>query len=198
MLPDWISPEILDKLSKPALTIMLILAIGLWWLGAIIDDKIGLKSQATRIPDYWMEGLVARTMDAQGRLQRAITVAKVQHFADDNSIELFAPTIAQFDPIAPTWRARSQTGWLLDKGDKVILTGQVVLEREARGSINAAQLRTEKLLVQLKDQYAETNQQVHVLNGKSHVNAGAMQLWFKNPMRILLTSGVKAHYEITR
>ncbi len=173
-----------------------LLAGGSWWLYRSIDEEPERQARPPHTPDYWVEGLTARSMDMEGRPQRILQARTVQHYPDDGSTELTQPRLQLLEPGRPPWRISSEQGWVAPDGGLVLLQGEVEIRREASPGRYPVHLVTRDLRVQPKDEYAETEHPVRVISGPHRVRSTGLQAWLRAPVRIKLLADVRAHYEV--
>jgi lipopolysaccharide export system protein LptC len=185
------------KSSTLAISALLLLALGSWWLRLGIEDRVERRANPPHTADYWVERLSARTMDNAGHPRRMVTAAAMRHFPDDESTELTAPQIHLLGPRQPPWQIRAETGWVSPNGELVLLQGAVVIDRAAALEVLPVHLETRDVRVQPKQEYAETEQPVAVVNGPHQVHSRGMRAWLKEPVRIKLLADVHGHYEVS-
>lgn len=178
------------------LGLFLALALGTWWLSQQIGDEPEARPPTSHIPDYWIERISARIMDAQGRLRRVIGTDKLQHFPDTDKSNLLNPKLDFLSPDAPPWQVRAISGWIEPNGETLMLQGLVTVTQDAAPGKLPVRLETQDLKIRPKEQYAETNQLVRITSGLSNVQSQGMQIWLKEPIRIKLLAAVRAHYEV--
>jgi len=177
-------------------TLLLILATAAWWLQQGIQEDPPRQPRQTHTPDYWVEDLSVRTMDAEGRPRRLLNAVSMRHFPDDDSTELTEPELLLLEPGRPPWRVRSELGWVSPDGELVLLQGEVHIDREAADGVRPVHLVTRDLRVQPKSEYAETEHPVRTESGPHWLESTGMQAWLREPVRIKLLANVRGHYEV--
>ena len=175
---------------------LLALAAGSWWLRQGEEDTTPRQAHPAHTPDYWIDGLSARTMDAQGRPRRLLQAESMRHFPDDDSTELTRPELTLLEAEGPPWRIRSELGWVSPDGELVLLQGEVHIERSGDGEARPLHLVTRDLRVQPKDEYAETEQAVRIDSGPHWLESNGLQAWLREPVRIKLLADVRGHYDV--
>lgn len=177
-------------------TLLALLAAVSWWLQENDEETVARAARPAHTPDYWVEGLVARSMDIYGRPQRILQARMLTHYPDDGSTELTLPRLQLLEPDRPPWRIDSKYGWLSPDGELVLLQGEVNIRREASPGRLPVHLLTRDLRVQPKDEYAETEHHVRILSGPHRVQSTGLQAWLRPPVRIKLLADVRGHYEV--
>jgi len=187
-----------QRSTRPLLltALLMILAGGTWWLRQGVQDDTERQPHPPHTPDYWIDGLNARTMDKEGRPRRLLTAESLLHFPDDQSTELTRPELLLLEDGRPPWRIRSELGWVSRDGELLLLQGEVQIERETDGNVRPMHLVTRDLRVQPKDEYAETEQPARVDSGPHWMESTGLQAWLREPVRIKLLADVRGHYEV--
>jgi len=176
--------------------LLLVVAGASWWLAREQREAAPKVPRPPHTPDYWIEGLSARTMDLQGRPRRLLLADSLRHFPDDDSTELTAPRLQLLEPGRPPWRIRSELGWVSPDGELVLLQGKVNIERAGIDGNRPVHLVTRDLRVQPKQEYAETEQPVRVDSGPHWIESTGLQAWLRQPVRIKLLADVRGHYAV--
>lgn len=185
--------------NKMVLGVLFIMVVLSWWWSQMEGVLPEVVRTARHAPDYWIDGLVAKTMNAEGRLNRVIMAEHTEHFPDDGSTDIVRPQMDFIGPSnEPPWRVRSETGWLAPDGKQLLLKGIVTIDKEAAPESLPVHITTRELRVQLQENYAETSELVHMKSGRNHVRARGMQVWLKKPIRVKLLANVRASYEISQ
>lgn len=173
-----------------------LLAIGTGWLNLTHREDPPRVSRAPHLPDFWVEGFNALTMDAEGRPARRLTASLMRHFEDDGTTELTAPVLLVYEPGLPPWHIRSERGWMSGDGNLLLLQGEVLIDREASERSRPVHLVTRDLRVQPREDYAETDQAVHAESGPHWVTSQGLEAWLRAPVRIKLLAQVRGHYAV--
>lgn len=173
--------------SRELLTGLALLTLGLfaWWVNALRDEDAEVAQAGAPKPDYIAEGVVAVTMNEAGRAARRLTTPRLWHYPDDDSTELEEPRLTILSPSAPPWRIRSDTGWIGDDGEELLLQGTVRAQRAASRDLEALSLETSEMLLLPDWDYAETDRFAELERGAGWVTAtDGMQVWFGPQLRI--------------
>jgi LPS export ABC transporter protein LptC len=98
-------------------------------------------------PDFIVNGVTLTQFDPQGRPTNRLFAEKLTHFAVDDRAELERPRYVSLRPDQPQLEARSQRAVVQGSGERIVMTGDVVISR-APGSDGDAPMRltTEKLV----------------------------------------------------
>lgn len=126
-------------------------------------------------PDFVVDGVTLTQFDAEGRATNRLFAETMTHYAIDDRAELRRPRYVSLRPDQPQLEARARHGLVEGSGERVLLTGDVVITR-APGPQNAPPMRltTEKLLAILDRELYTTDQPVEVVRGDSVIRAVGM------------------------
>jgi lipopolysaccharide export system protein LptC len=138
--------------AKPAVAAILLgLAALSWWLPRSFTPTAGVAEQTRKHePDYTVDNFTAVAVDAQGQKQYELSARQLVHYADDGSSELEEPYLIQYrEGMAPT-HSRARKGFLPDGSAYILLTGDVHVARGRDPLGAAADIRTDKMRVELE------------------------------------------------
>jgi lipopolysaccharide export system protein LptC len=168
-----------------------------WWLDQLVQPQ-GSRSDARQRhdPDLIVESFKARKFGEDGRTLYTLVARKMVHYPDDDSAILEKLHFEAFEPRQPRMTISSQTGRLLEGGDKVWFEGNVVMVRDADRRYEASQLTTDRLLVLPNDGVARTREPVLLENPSGRVEALGLEL--NNQTRVLKLDRVRATYKPPR
>ena len=167
-----------------------------WWVNRQSEPEPTPRPGDAHRPDYQVDGLTATAMAPDGTPGRRLTTDQMRHYPDDDTTELDQPHLVVYAKSGPPWNIRSERGWVGPDGERVLLQGQVRVDREGAPGAEPVHLITDQLRVQPKAEYAETDQPVRITSAESWVDAVGLQAWFGDPVRIKLLSNVRGRYEV--
>ncbi len=143
--------------AKPAVAAILLgLAVLSWWLPRSFAPTAGVaEAPRKHEPDYVVDNFTAVAVDARGQKQYELSARHLVHYADDGSSELEEPYLIQYrEGMAPT-HSRARKGLLPDGGAYIELTGDVHVARGRDPLGAAAEIRTDKMRVELEQPAAK-------------------------------------------
>jgi len=174
-----------------------ILAILSWLLIASLESKEErIYSSSKHTPDYFLEEFNTIEMNKEGNPLKRIRAEKMTHYPDDDSTEIIKPNMVIYSQIRPPWKIKADTGWLSGDGRLLYLKGDVSIDRDAAVNFKPVHIVTSNLRIEPKENYAETDEKIHIKSLKNWVTSVGMQAWFANPMRLKLLSKVRGKYEV--
>ncbi|PCI20818.1 MAG: LPS export ABC transporter periplasmic protein LptC [Piscirickettsiaceae bacterium] len=174
-----------------------IIAAGTWWLAFIEDPQpeIVEKSLSHKI-DYYLQHFTVLSMTESGIPKQKLRADYLQHFADDDSTELTSPNITMYSIDKPDLHINSETGYISADGELVLLNGKVKIRRESTKENPAMVIDTHNLRVLLTDDFAETDEFVKIVAGKSTIEGTGLRAHFREPINIKILADVRGHHEI--
>lgn len=162
-----------------------------WWLS--------LDQRATPAPttadeahkaDYFVRHFETVAMNESGAPQRELTAEFMQHFPANDSTELTQPVVHIHAVDKPTWRIQSESGLVSADGELILLNGRVYIRRPAAPGLDAIEIHTRDLRVQMNDNYAETDEAVDIETGFHKMKGVGLQAHFSAPIHIRLLANV--------
>lgn len=103
-----------------------------YWLDAQVKAPAPHASGASRHdPDLYIENLRAASFDARGNLLQSLAAARAQHYPDDDSVDLVAPSLVLTDPGKPRLTVTADAGTVSGNREIVTLRGNVRAARDA-------------------------------------------------------------------
>ena len=152
-------------------------------------------SQATRLkkistpvsregPDFVVNGVTLTQFDETGRATNRLHAAELMHFAADDHAELAQPRLISLRANQPQLEARAKSTNVEAGGERVLLSGDVVVTRApGRDGSPPMQLRTQQLTaIPDLDRYS-TDVAAEIDNGDSVVRSVGMD--YDNVQRVI-------------
>ena len=173
------------------LLLMLVLAVGSWWLVRNAPQPLEPRPPAaSRVePDYTMTGFMVQRFAADGALRVQIEGRQLRHLPAAGRLEIEGATIRAYSPEGRETVATAQRALADDKTTEVQLIGGARVQgRTAAGQ--PALLEGERLLLYPKERRVRSEQPVRVRLGEDefqaagldyHEDTGALE--FTGPMR---------------
>jgi len=188
------------------LTIPLVVA-ALAWLSAEwlwkqeAETPVEAPLAEVETPDAFMEGVVMRTMNTQGRPRYEMRATRAVHFARGDRTDFNAPFLTFYRPDGKLWTLAAEQGRARDGDRDILLSGEVLMRRPRDPARPAGPAEVEVFTRELRifsdREYAETDQPTTIVHAYGRVDAVGMKVWFKQE-RLRLLSQVHGIYETTR
>jgi lipopolysaccharide export system protein LptC len=176
----------------------LALLVGLtFWLNQLVQAPVARADGSLRHdPDLIVERFNSRKLGEDGQVHYTLAAKKMVHYPDDDSALLEDVTLEAFEPRQPKMTLTADHGRLEQKGERVLVDGNVVVVREADAKTEAVRLMTDKLLVLPDDGIARTDTEVTMESKSSSAVAAGLEL--DNHARTLRLDRVRAVFKPQR
>lgn len=170
-----------------ALSVLLLaaLAAATWYL-AILSMRQNDRAVARNVPgepDYFLDDAVFTRINAKGEPVFRMSADHVLHFPEDGSSTYRNPYLVSVDPARPRLTVRAARGRANADGSETVLTGDVVMVREATDGEPRMTIQTERVTVFSETEIARTDQPVRIQRGESVLTGVGME--FDNAARSL-------------
>ena len=178
------------------LLVILIAAFSNWLLRSFETEPLGIKKEVRHDPDYFIEQFIATQLDKNGKPRYRLEADLLNHFPDDDSIELTRLKLKLFREKLPAWSANADEGLVLEKGALIKLIGHVVMQRPPSPTESEIKLITSNLVIYPQKEYAETDAAVQITSANSIIEATGMKVYLADG-RLELLSNTRGKYEIS-
>lgn len=179
-----------------ATLLLLVFAVISWFLVHTQQEEAAVFTPQEHRPDAWARDLDVTEMDDLGKPRYNLKADKMVHFDDDESTVLTEPRLTVFNHDRPPWHVDSTVGWVSADRTLVLLTGEVIINREGKGRLRPLRAVTSELRVKPQENYAETDRHVRIDSRDDWLESDGAEIWFEEPVRMKFLSRVKASYEI--
>jgi len=160
------------------------------WLNSVIQPRMAPEPEAARHrPDYFLDRTQATLMDPDGRVQYRLRADRVEHYRDDNSLQLVHPELRYFPPDGTTWKVVADAGRIHDDGGRVFLDGSIDMQRLATRDSPPLRLVTRDLLIRPREGYAETAARAIITSPGSRLAGTGMRIDMEERRLELLADG---------
>ena len=135
-------------------------------------------------PDFVVNGVTLTQFDATGRATNRLHANELMHFAADDHTELSQPRLINLRPEQPQLEARAKSANVESGGERLSLSGDVVVTRApGRDGTAPMQLRTQQLTAFPDFDRYSTDAAVEVERGDSVVRSVGMD--YDNVQRVV-------------
>ena len=175
------------------LGLMLALALLTFYLERTVREDESPATARRHDPDYYVINFTTTTYNSEGAAETMMSAARMVHYPDDDTTELFAPHVVQSKPNEPRYSVRAERGQLSRDGDEVFLYGDVLLVREASEHGPEARMTTEFLHLLRDRSLVRTDKEVKIVEGSRSLQGRGME--YNNVSReLLLRHDVQARF----
>jgi len=157
--------RILSRLSSwfPVL-LLASLAMLTYWLDAQVQRGGRGPGAPAKDPDYYVEDFAATRFGKDGSVIQQLAAKKLTHYPEGIPTEVIAPQLVNTQPGAAPMHVRADTGILSPDNENVYLQGNVVGVRDAIAGHSKLTITTEYLHITPKNEQAETNKRVTIVD----------------------------------
>ncbi len=183
-------------MNRQAVILFLLLLVGLtgWWLQQV-DVEVSKKvTEARHDADYYMVNFTRTEMGLQGRPKNQLRAEYMQHFPDDDTMELVEPRLELYKQAGRTWYVSAEKGWATSNNEVVLLYGEVHIWQLDDTGARSLEVITWDLKVLPAEEYAETDKPATIISPGSVTDAVGMRVNMQKS-KLELLSEVKTHYE---
>ena len=160
-----------------------ILAGAAWWLLRSLIEEPAPRVRE-RVPNHVVWDLGAIETDPSGQPQRHLVADQLRQYDAEDLAELDRPHLTVFDRDGgPPWEVRSLRGFLLSKGEEVLLRDRVEIDRAGTGTTSSFRLETSELRLWPKREYAQGDKPVRLESDHDWLTAPGVRFWYAHPSR---------------
>ena len=176
------------------LALMLSLALLTFYLERMVRDEETTPNKRRHDPDYIVTNFTATTFDALGRPLSVLSAARMVHYPDDDTTELYRPRMLQSRPNEPRMTVNAERGSVSANGEEIFLYDNVVLVREADGEHPEARLTTSFLHVLRDRSLVRTDREVLIVEDSRSLSGRGME--YDSESRVFtLLADVRGRFE---
>jgi lipopolysaccharide export system protein LptC len=125
-------------------------------------------------PDFVVKGVTLTQFDARGHATNKLFAEALAHFASDDRAELTQPRLVSLQPGQPQLESRAQRALVEASGERILLSGDVVITRAAAEGSPPMRFATQKLQVLPDVERYSTDAPVEIEQGESVVRSIGM------------------------
>jgi lipopolysaccharide export system protein LptC len=166
------APHLLQKawyrlsLYMPLL-VMLVLALGSWWLVRSMPDlwSTPAKKVVRKDPDYNLRQFVVKVFDEQGQLVREVMGDEARHYPGTDELHIEQVTFKARTEANQILIVVGRKGIATGDGTRVTLQGDARAVREATAALPRIELRGEKIIALLKAEKLMSADPIQITRG---------------------------------
>jgi lipopolysaccharide export system protein LptC len=176
------------------LALMLALALLTFYLDRMVREEETQPQKRRHDPDYVVTNFTTTTFDRDGKPLSMLSAARMVHFPDDDSTELYAPRVIQTKPREPRMSVSAQRGAVSADGEEIFLYDNVVLVREADAERPEARLTTSFLHILRERSLVRTDREVTIVEDTRSLSGRGME--YNSESRVFtLMAEVRGRFE---
>ncbi len=178
------------------LFVVMLTAFANWLLNAIEQKTVEEKTALRHEPDYFVEDLRTTVFNADGSLHYRLQAQRLDHYPDDDTLQLAAPILKMFSENQPPWLMIADEGIVYEDGRRIHLNGSVDITQTSSVT-DSMQLLTRDLRIDTQRDYAETDAAVKLTRGHHQTTAIGMRADL-HLGRLELLADTRGKYEVSR
>ncbi|MDD2742598.1 MAG: LPS export ABC transporter periplasmic protein LptC [Rhodocyclaceae bacterium] len=160
----------------PIILLAFLAGLSFWLQKSVDRNELPAPAEVRHTPDAIAENFSARRFDENGQIKFRLVAPYMEHFPDDDSSELRAPTLIAYRPDTPPVTISGRNAKVTAKGEVVYLWGDVVVNRAASPERPALTAIMPDLVVHPNESTAFTNSAVEITQGKSWIKGVGMKI----------------------
>lgn len=157
------------------LGLMLALALLTFYLERTVREDEAAPAVRRHDPDYVVANFTTTTYNPGGAVETVMSAARMVHYPDDDTTEIFAPRFMQAKPNQPRFTVSAQRGQLSRDGDELFLFGEVLVVREASAERPEGRLTTDFLHVLRERGLMRSDREVKFVEGGRMLQGRGME-----------------------
>ena len=177
-----------DRLSMlVAAVLLLIVTVTSYWYSREMRRPVQRSAPSPGAPDFIVDRVVLTQFDETGRAEYKLFAERLTHFTENEDIELGQPRLVSLQPDQPQVQASSQRARVINAGEKVLMQGDVLIQRAARGDDPKMTIRSEQITAVPDQERFVSDVPVQIERGTSRLSGQAME--YDNLKRVLTVTG---------
>ena len=178
-----------------ALLLIILLAFASGWVFQSIENNPIKNTEKLRHdPDYFLKNFVATTMNKAGKPAYKIKAEFLEHFPDDDSMELKQPFFSFYENNRVAWTAEANAATILQQKDVIYLNGGVQLKQMINTKVKIPiYLTAEHLTIEAGKNIVRTKSKVKLVKGKNTITSTGLNANMKKN-KIEFLSKTWSHY----
>lgn len=177
------------------LVLLVVLAIALisrWLLTTVEAPTRRVAPEARHDPDYYLEKFKLTVYQPNGAPAYYLNADYMNHFPDDDTMDLTNPHIEYHDEEKQTWITTADAATAYQNIEVMQLTGNVKIQRQAQPE-QAVTITTQSLHLDFPKKHASTDAEVKIVAKNSSIEAKGMDVDLEAG-QITLLSEARGHY----
>jgi lipopolysaccharide export system protein LptC len=157
------------------LLLLAVLATLTFWLDQAVQQSAQSTEKERDDPDFIVDNVVARRLDANGNVKHTLYASKMSHFPRDDSTHLVSPRFVSNASTAPV-TITSRTARVSSRGENVYFEDNVRAIRAAYDNRSELMLETSFLHVLPDESIARTDRPVTITDAHTVATAIGLEL----------------------
>ncbi|HOY71030.1 MAG TPA: LPS export ABC transporter periplasmic protein LptC [Methylotenera sp.] len=189
------STKVRSAIAFP-IALLSVLGILTAWINYTVQPPAPkLDGSSRHDPDYIVSNFVTTQTDINGQLRYQLAAAEMKHFPDNDGTDLIKPRYTQYTVGKPYTRVEGMQGQVSSNGERIQLSKQVKVTRQAFAEKGEMTVETEYLDILPNQDLVKTDHPVVIKQAPKTVIYATGMIYEKNKKTVTLLHKVRAHYE---
>ena len=181
----------------PLLLLAALAALTFWLDRTVQPAPVSRPAVARHDPDYFVEGLSALRMAADGSIKHTLGAQRMVHYPDDDTTHLEMPRFVTYATRRAPVTITAKRALISSEGENIHFHDDVQLTRAPYADKSEMVVQSSYLHVMPDDNIAKTDREVTIVDANTTLRAVGLEL--NSETRVLkLLSGVRGTYHETR
>jgi len=168
------------------------------WLLRSIEKKDEVVIEDTPLNrDYYLEDFSTVIMDETGSPYYKLSSPHLDHYPVNQITKIREPELFMYNSKEYPWKLIAKSARISNKGNLIFFSGSVKLNKSSANLNENIVIIAEEMSVFVKEQFAETNTMVTIIQGTNSIQAKGMELNLNN-QTLKLSAEVNGKYNIQR
>jgi lipopolysaccharide export system protein LptC len=177
-----------DRLSMLVAALLLaVVTVTSYWYSREMRRPVLRTPPTPGAPDFIVDSVVLTQFDDSGQARYKLFAERLSHFNENDDIELAQPRLVGLQPNQPQVQATAKRARVTNGGERVLMDGEVLLQRAADADGPALRVRTERLTAYPDDERFVSDVPTQIERGDTRLSGRAME--YDNLHRVLTVSG---------
>jgi lipopolysaccharide export system protein LptC len=177
-----------DRLSMLIAAVLLAaVTVTSYWYSREMRRPTARTPPTPGTPDFIVEHVVLTQFDESGQARYKLFAEELSYFNENDDLDLTRPRLVSLLPDEPQLQASSARARVSNAGERVLMQGDVLLQRAAAGNRPALTIRTERMTAIPDEERFTADVPVQIDQGGTRLAGAAMD--YDNLKRVLTVSG---------
>jgi len=177
-----------ERLSMLIATLLLaVVTVTSYWYSREMRRPTARTAPTPGAPDFIVDHVVLTQFDDHGQARYKLFADQLSYFNENDDIDLAMPRLVSLLPDQPQLQATSARARVTNAGARVLMQGDVLLQRAEAGRRPALTIRTEQMTAIPDEERFSSDVPVRIEQGGTRLDGAAME--YDNLTRVLTVSG---------
>ena len=170
-----------------AVVLLAVVTVTSYWYSREMRRPTARTAPTPGAPDFIVDRVVLTQFDDHGQARYKLFAEELSYFNENDDIDLTMPRLVSLLPDQPQLQATSARARVTNAGARVLMEGDVLLQRAAAGRRPALTVRTERMTAIPDEERFSSDVPVQIEQGGTRLSGAAME--YENLTRVLTVSG---------